>query len=106
MKGGRFRPSTSILGYMRMFPSIILEVNEDSTLLHCRGRSKRLLSTSMECSKFARLDMSVFISAMMSVTMSGLMSIPGPVEDIFVQLEKASPVQGAVSLNSAVHPKS
>lgn len=66
-----------------MCPSIILEVNEDSTLVHCRGRSKRLLSTRMVCSKFARRDMSVLISAIMSVTKSGLISIVGPFEGRF-----------------------
>lgn len=67
-----------------MFPSMIFEVNEDSMLLHCRVRSKRLLSTSMECSKFARLDISRLVSVMMSVTRSGLISISGPVEGKFV----------------------
>lgn len=84
MKGGRFRPLTSISGHLRMFPSMILEVNEDSTFLHCRIRSKRLLSTRVECSKFARLDISMIVSVMMSVTGSGLISILGPVEARFV----------------------
>lgn len=84
MKGGRFRPLTSIPGYVKMFPSMIFEVNEDSTLLHCRVRSKRLLSTRIECSKFARLDISMFISVMMSVTRSGSISILGSIEGRFV----------------------
>lgn len=83
MKGGRLRPLTNISGYLKMFPSMILDVNEDSTLLHCRVRSKMLLSTRRECSKFARLDISRVISVMMSVMRSGLISLLGSVEGIF-----------------------